>query len=227
MKINIEPTWAEVLKDEFDKHYFEDLVLALKEKKHNGRTIYPPGPLIFNAFDSTPFDEVKVVIIGQDPYHGPGQAMGLCFSVPRGIAVPASLKNIYKELNEDMGVPIADHGDLTSWAKQGVFMLNAVLTVEHKQAGSHKNLGWQLFTDAAIKALSEEKTGLVFLLWGNYARGKKQLIDEMKHYVLEAAHPSPLARGAYFGSKHFSKTNELLRKQNMPEIDWSPDVKVS
>ena len=221
INVTINDSWKEALQDEFGKNYFESLVLKLKSLKRAGTTFYPPGPLIFNAFNFTPFDEVKVVMIGQDPYHGPGQAMGLCFSVPRGIAVPASLKNIYKELATDVDMPIPSHGDLTNWAKQGVFMLNAVLTVEHKKAGSHQKLGWQDFTDAVIRNLSEKQNGLIFLLWGNFARSKKMLIDEMKHYVLEAAHPSPLARGAFFGCKHFSKTNELLIKQNKKPIDWT------
>ncbi len=219
--VSIESSWKNELEEEFNKPYFDVLVREIKQRKQNGRTIYPPGPLIFNAFNTTPFEEVKVVLIGQDPYHGPGQAMGLCFSVPKGIAVPASLKNIYKEMAQDIGMDIPNHGDLTSWSKQGVFMLNSVLTVEHKQAGSHKNLGWQQFTDAVIRRLSERKTSLIFLLWGNYARTKKELIDEMKHHVLEAAHPSPLARGAYFGSKHFSKTNQLLEAQGLDTISWT------
>ena len=221
LKIDIESSWYEALSAEFDKEYFLELVSQLKTLKKQGKVIYPPGHQIFNAFNTTPFDNVKVVIIGQDPYHGPGQAMGLCFSVARDVAVPASLKNIYKEMVTDIGFSTPDHGHLTAWAQQGVFMLNAVLTVERQQAGSHKKLGWQKFTDAAIRVLSEQKEGLIFLLWGNYAKSKKELIDTSRHHVLEAAHPSPLARGAYFGSRHFSKTNTLLKKQGSTPIDWS------
>jgi uracil-DNA glycosylase len=220
LKVSIESSWREVLSQEFEKPYFLDLVHTLKALKKERKTIYPTGPQIFNAFNTTPFDQVKVVIIGQDPYHGPGQAMGLCFSVAKDVRVPASLKNIYKELADDIGFDIPNHGDLTAWAAQGVFMLNAVLTVEHQKAGSHKSLGWQQFTDAAITALSEQKKGLVFLLWGNYARSKKDLIDVTNHHVLEAAHPSPLARGAYFGSRHFSKTNNILLEQGVTPINW-------
>ena len=175
---------------------------------------------MFNAFNLTPFDHVKVVVIGQDPYHGPGQAMGLSFSVPKGIKVPPSLKNIYKELANDVGIEVPDHGDLTYWARQGVFLLNAILTVEHKSPGSHKKVGWQKFTNAVIQKLSDEKEGLVFLLWGRFARSKVEIIDELKHYVLESAHPSPLAGDAFMGNHHFSKTNELLLRQGEKAIDW-------
>ena len=220
LNVDIESSWKSELIDEFSQPYFQQIAALLKEAKQSGKTTYPPGPLIFNAFKLTPFDQVKVVIIGQDPYHGPNQAMGLCFSVNRQERVPASLKNIYKEMVTDIDFEIPNHGDLTAWAEQGIFMLNAVLTVEHKQAGSHKKFGWQSFTDAVIRKLSDKKSGLVFLLWGNYARSKKELIDSTKHHVLEAAHPSPLARGAYFGSKHFSKTNEILKSQSQTPIDW-------
>jgi len=220
VNVQIESSWKEVLADEFAKPYFTELIHAIKAEKKAGKTIYPPGPLIFNAYNSTPFDQVKVVIIGQDPYHGPGQAMGLSFSVPKSQAVPASLKNIYKEMQTDIGAPISSHGDLSSWAEQGVLMLNAILTVRHKDAGSHRKLGWQQFTDETIRQLSLRKPHLVFLLWGNYARSKKELIDQSKHHVLEAAHPSPLARGAYFGSKHFSRTNELLQQAGLSPIKW-------
>lgn len=218
--VKIEDSWRNALRQEFEKEYFDHIGQTLKKEKAEGKTIYPPGPLIFNAFDSAPFDKVKVVIIGQDPYHGPGEAMGLCFSVPKGIRVPPSLKNIYKELLSDLACPIPDHGDLSSWAKQGILLLNAMLTVRHKSPGSHKKIGWQTFTNAVIKKLSDEKEGLVFLLWGRFAQGKKEYIDELKHHVLEAAHPSPLAGGAYFGSKHFSKTNELLEQQGLEPIKW-------
>ncbi len=218
--VQIHPSWYSVLKEEFEKEYFESLIQQLKSMKRTGHRFYPPGPLIFNAFNTTPFEEVKVVILGQDPYHGPGQAMGLSFSVSRQVPVPASLKNIYKELNSDVGATIPQHGDLSSWAHQGVFLLNAVLTVEHKKAGSHRHLGWQQFTDAVIAQLSEQRSELVFLLWGNFARSKRDLIDAEKHLILEAAHPSPLARGAFFGCKHFSKTNEYLSATGQSTIQW-------
>lgn len=220
MSVKIEESWKKVLKDEFEQPYFQGIVTFLKNERAAGKVFYPPGPLIFNAFDKTPFDKVKVVILGQDPYHGPGQAMGLSFSVPKTVRTPASLKNIYKELFTDVGCQIPTHGDLTSWAEQGVFLLNAMLTVEHKQAGSHKKIGWQNFTDAVIRALSEEREGLVFMLWGNFAKAKGDLIDGTKHLVLNAAHPSPLAGGAYFGSKHFSQANAYLKAHGKEEIDW-------
>ena len=218
--IKIEDSWKKVLKDEFEKEYFPEIKSFLVNEIKSGKTIYPPGKLIFNAFNLTPFDKLKVVIIGQDPYHGPGQAMGLCFSVPKGVAIPASLKRIYKEQKEDVGIDIPTHGDLTSWAKQGVFLLNAILTVEHKSPGSHKKIGWQEFTDSVIKKISEEKEGIVFLLWGNFAKAKKVLIDESKHFILESAHPSPLAGNAFFGNHHFSKTNEILAKQGKKPVNW-------
>jgi uracil-DNA glycosylase len=216
INVQIEASWKALLQDEFEKPYFFQIVKELKEEKSKGIKIYPPGPLIFNAFNQTALVKLKVVVIGQDPYHGPGEAMGLSFSVPRGVRVPPSLKNIYKELHTDIGFNIPDHGDLSSWARQGVFLLNAILTVEHKNAGSHRKIGWHLFTDAVIQKLSDTKEGLVFLLWGNFAKSKKVLIDETKHHILEAAHPSPLAGGKFFGCKHFSKTNELLESP----VDW-------
>lgn len=221
--VKIEESWKEVLKEEFEQPYFQSLANFLRAEKIAGKKIYPPGSLIFNAFNTTPFNDVKVVILGQDPYHNPGEAMGLSFSVPRGVRKPPSLQNIYKELHDDLGVPIPQHGDLTKWAEQGVFLLNAMLTVEHRQAGSHKDAGWQNFTDAVIRKLSEEREGLVFMLWGSFARSKKVLIDANRHLVLEAAHPSPLARGAYFGSRHFSKANQYLQQQGKTPIDWSLD----
>lgn len=221
VNVQIEESWKEVLKDEFKKPYFHALVNKLKSLKEEGKTVYPPGSVIFNAFDQTPFEQVKVVILGQDPYHNPGEAMGLSFSVPKNKRVPPSLKNIYKEMKTDIDVEPADHGDLTKWAKQGVFLLNAMLTVEHKKAGSHRKLGWQNFTDEVIRQLSDRREHLVFMLWGNFARQKKELIDEGKHLVLEAAHPSPLARGAYFGSKNFSQANAYLEKNGKEPIDWS------
>ena len=219
--IQIDQSWHNVLAEEFNKPYFGQITSFIKDEIRAGKTIYPPGSLIFNAFNNTPFGDVRVVILGQDPYHKPGEAMGLCFSVPKGVRIPPSLRNIYKELNTDVGMDIPDHGDLTSWADQGVFLLNAMLTVERSRAGSHKNIGWQTFTNAVIQKLSDEKDGLIFMLWGNFARSKKVLIDEMKHYVLEAVHPSPLAGGGFNGCKHFSKANEILAKQGQPPIDWS------
>lgn len=219
-EVKIESSWKQILQAEFEKPYFTNLVEFLKKEKESGKTIYPPGPQIFNAFEQCPFDKVRVVILGQDPYHQPGQAMGLSFSVPKGIPLPASLKNIYKELHSDLDVKMPCHGDLTEWAKNGVFLLNAILTVEKSKAGSHQKTGWQEFTDAVIRNLSDHKTRIVFLLWGNFARSKKVLIDQSKHTVLEAAHPSPLAGGAFFGCRHFSKTNEILLQLNQPPIEW-------
>ncbi len=219
-KVHIEKSWKDVLWTNFESQYFDNISLHLKNAKGNGKTIYPPGSMIFHAFNLTPLDKVKVVILGQDPYHGPGEAMGLCFSVPKNIKIPPSLKNVYKELITDCGITMPVHGDLSSWADQGVFLLNAMLTVEHKSPGSHKNIGWQEFTDAVIQLISEKKSGIIFLLWGRFAQSKKVLIDEMKHYVLEAAHPSPLARNAFMGCAHFSKTNELLKTNKQSPIDW-------
>ncbi|MDZ4681882.1 MAG: uracil-DNA glycosylase [Saprospiraceae bacterium] len=219
--VKIDPSWKAVLENEFDQPYFQAIASFLRREKEAGKVIYPPGPLIFNAFDSTPFEQVKVVILGQDPYHNPGEAVGLSFSVPRGVATPPSLKNIYKELNADVGTPIPAHGDLSSWATQGVFLLNAMLTVEHKQAQSHQHIGWQNFTDAVIRKLSEQREHLVFMLWGNFARKKKELIDASRHLILEAAHPSPLAGGAFFGCKHFSKANAYLEAHGLTPVEWA------
>jgi len=219
--IRIEKSWRDKLAPEFSKPYFAQIKEFLTGEKANGKAIFPPGPLIFNAFEQTPFDKVRVVILGQDPYHNPGQAMGLCFSVPKSVPVPASLKNIYKELNRDVGFKIPDHGDLTAWASQGVFLLNTILTVEKNKAGSHSNIGWHLFTNAVIRTLSEQREGLIFLLWGNYAKSKKELIDEKKHVILEAAHPSPLARDAFRGCGHFSQVNQILMKRGENPINWS------
>lgn len=219
--VKIEASWKEVLNAEFDKPYFQTLVDFLKKEKAAGKVIYPPGSLIFNAFELTPLAEVKVVILGQDPYHNPGEAMGLSFSVPKGVKTPPSLQNIYKEINADLGVPIPSHGDLSNWARQGVFLLNAMLTVEKSRAGSHQSSGWQHFTDAVIQTLSQKREHLVFMLWGNFAKKKGALIDGSKHLILEAAHPSPLAGGAFFNCKHFSKANEYLREHGMKEIDWA------
>jgi uracil-DNA glycosylase len=222
MDVKIDPTWKEALKTEFTKPYFLQIITVLRSEKMANKTIYPPGPLIFNAYNTTPIDKVKVVILGQDPYHGPGQAHGLCFSVSNGIATPPSLVNIYKELNSDIGIPIPGHGNLTKWAQQGVFLINASLTVQAASPMSHAKIGWAEFTDATIRKISEIKEKVVFLLWGKFAQEKQSLIDETKHLVLKAAHPSPLsAYNGFLGCKHFSKTNEYLIKNNLTPIDWS------
>ncbi len=220
--VNIHPSWKEALTDEFQQPYFAAIKQSLLQEKQAGNVVYPPGKLIFNAFDATPFDEVKVVILGQDPYHGPGQAMGLSFSVPRNVGTPPSLENMYKELKTDLDLEMPPHGDLTAWAEQGVFLLNASLTVRARQANSHQKIGWQKFTDAVIRTLSNKREGLVFLLWGGFAKKKASLIDKTKHHVLTSGHPSPLSanRGYWFGNKHFSKTNELLNAQGKEPIDW-------
>jgi len=205
---------------EFHSPYFSDLKQFLLEEKH-GYTIYPPGNLIFNAFKHTPFDRVKVVILGQDPYHGKGQAHGLCFSVPQGIPQPPSLVNIFKELHTDLEIPVPAHGNLETWADQGVLLINATLTVRAGQAGSHQKRGWETFTNRVIERVSELKSGVVFLLWGRYAQAKQSLIDGNKHLVLKAAHPSPLsAYNGFFGCRHFSRTNAYLKQQGKEEIDW-------
>jgi len=218
---SIDNSWNTILNEEFQKPYFIEIKKALTLSREAGKTIYPSESYIFNAFNLTFFDSLKVVIIGQDPYHNPGQAMGLSFSVPKGIKVPPSLRNIYKEINQDIGCPIPDHGDLSNWASQGILMLNAILSVEEKSPGSHKKLGWQIFTDAVISYISDVKEGVIFMLWGNYAQGKASLIDTDKHHILKAAHPSPLARGAFFGCKHFSQCNNLLQKQGKSIINWT------
>jgi uracil-DNA glycosylase len=218
--VKIESSWKTALAAEFEQPYFAAISAHLKQEIAAGKTIFPPGALIFNAFNLTPFDKVKVVILGQDPYHNPGEAMGLCFSVPRGVRVPPSLVNVYKELKADLDIPIAKHGDLSSWATQGVFLLNAMLTVEKNQAASHKDIGWQHFTDVVIRTLSAEREGLVFLLWGNFAKKKAALIDGQKHLILESAHPSPLAGNAFSGCKHFSKTNAYLLEHQQTPINW-------
>jgi uracil-DNA glycosylase len=219
--VQIEESWKAILEAEFQQPYFAAIKQFLVNEKESGKVIYPPGPLIFNAFNATPFDKVKVVVLGQDPYHNPGQAMGLSFSVPRTQKVPASLRNVYKELAANIdGFQIPTHGDLSNWSTQGVFMLNAMLTVEHKKAGSHKKIGWQKFTDAVIKKLSDEKEGLIFMLWGNFAKGKKAFIDTEKHHILESAHPSPLAGNAFLNNNHFGKANEILTSQGKEPIDW-------
>ncbi len=222
MEVKIEQSWKEVLHNEFSKPYFQQITAHLKTEKATSATIYPPGPLIFNAFDKTPFDKVKVVLLGQDPYHGKGQAMGLSFSVQDGIKPPPSLENIFTELHDDIGMPIPHTGNLTKWAEQGVFLLNAILTVRAKEPASHQKIGWQQFTDKVIQILSDEKKGIVFLLWGKFAHEKQVLIDATKHHILKAAHPSPFsADKGFFGCRHFSKTNQLLAKEGKDPIDWS------
>ncbi len=222
MDVKIEPSWKEALKNEFTKPYFLEIVTFLKIEKNNGKTIYPPGPLIFNAFNQTPFDKVKVVILGQDPYHNPGQAHGLSFSVPNGIKPPPSLVNIYKEIQKDVNIAMpTGYGNLTKWAEQGVLLLNAILTVRANEPASHAKNGWMNFTDAVITKISDEKKGVIFLLWGKFAQEKQLLIDETKHFVLKAAHPSPFsADKGFLGCKHFSKTNELLTNQGLTPINW-------
>lgn len=223
MEINphIEASWKELLKEEFDKQSFHELKEFLVEEKAN-HIVYPPGGLIFNAFKLTPFNEVRVVILGQDPYHGPGQAHGLCFSVQQGVTPPPSLVNIFKEIERDLGIPVPRTGNLEKWARQGVLLLNATLTVRANQPGSHQRHGWELFTDAVIQKLSAGRVGIIFLLWGKFAGEKEGLIDTKRHYVLKAAHPSPFsAYNGFFGCRHFSKTNEILKKHGLEEIDWS------
>jgi uracil-DNA glycosylase len=222
MDVQIEDSWKKELKQEFTKAYFQQIVAFLKTEKIQGKIIYPPGSLIFNAFTQTPFDAVKVVILGQDPYHGQGQAHGLCFSVQDGIQPPPSLLNIYKEIESDIGVGMpSNYGNLSKWAQQGVLLINAFLTVRANEAASHSKIGWENFTNAVIRKISDEKKGVVFLLWGKFAQEKQSLIDETKHHVLKAAHPSPLsAYNGFFGCKHFSRTNELLLQQGLEPIDW-------
>ena len=221
-EIRLEQSWKERLAPEFSKSYMVSLREFLLQRKRAGAVVYPPGPKIFNALDSTPFDRVKVVVLGQDPYHGPGQAHGLCFSVRLGVPTPPSLINIFKEINEDLGVPPAQHGYLQHWANQGVLLLNAVLTVERGRAGSHQGKGWEQFTDQVVRLLNAERDGLVFLLWGNYALKKGAVIDRARHLVLTAPHPSPLsASRGFFGCRHFSKANQYLEEQGLEPIDWS------
>jgi uracil-DNA glycosylase len=223
MSIDLEASWLHVLKSEFEQPYMLKLKEFLKAEKSAGNIIYPKSSDIFNAFNTTAFDDVKVVILGQDPYHGPQQAHGLSFSVQKGVDIPPSLRNIYKELQTDIpGFAIPQHGNLTGWAQQGVLLLNATLTVQAANAGSHQKKGWEQFTDTVIKKISDEKQGVVFILWGNYAQSKSVLIDPTKHLVIKSTHPSPLAvsRGGFFGSRPFSKTNEYLIKQGKTPIDW-------
>ena len=221
MDVKIEASWKKHIGNEFDKQYFIDLTQFVRQE-YLHHQCFPPGKLVFNAFNLCPFDKVKVVIIGQDPYHEMGQAMGLSFSVPQGVVMPPSLINIFKEIEMDMGTPMPANGDLTRWAKQGVLLLNATLTVRAHQAGSHQRKGWEEFTDAAIRALSAERSNLVFILWGGYARSKKALIDASKHLVLESVHPSPLSanRGGWFGNHHFSRCNDYLKAHGIEPIQW-------
>ena len=221
VEVRIEKSWKDALAEEFGKPYFESLVRFLHKEKAEGQTIYPPGSQIFRAFDLTPVENLKVVILGQDPYHGPGQAHGLSFSVSAGVPAPPSLKNILKEIESDLGVKMSGYPDLEKWARQGVLLLNAVLTVRAGAAASHSKIGWEEFTDAVIRYISDNCEGVVFLLWGNFARSKSALIDRSRHHVLEAAHPSPLARGAFFGCRHFSQTNDILKSKGLQPIDWT------
>lgn len=220
----IEESWKNLLKDEFQSDYFHTLKKFLVNEKKNG-AVYPPGNYIFNAYNRTPVDKVKVVIIGQDPYHGKGQAHGLCFSVQKGIQKPPSLQNIFKELKNDLNISVPSHGNLEYWTDEGVFLLNATLTVRASHAGSHQNKGWETFTDATIEKLSEVKNCLVFLLWGKFAQAKEKLIDTSKHYILKASHPSPFsAHNGFFGCRHFSKANQILKLKGIDPIDWKiPD----
>ncbi len=220
MKVNIEKSWNEVIKQEFEKEYFVKLINFVKQE-YSSQTIYPPGKEKFSAFDLCPFSDVKVVILGQDPYHGSGQAHGLCFSVKEGVKTPPSLKNIYKELKSDIGLEIPDSGNLNHWAKQGILLINATLTVRASKAGSHQKKGWEEFTNAVIEVISSQKQNIVFLLWGAYAQKKGQIIDRKKHFVLESAHPSPFsAHRGFLGNKHFSKTNDYLKSIGKKTIKW-------
>lgn len=220
MEVKIEESWKAVLKDEFEKDYFSALTNFVRNE-YKTQNIYPPAKLIFNAFDQCPFNNLKVVILGQDPYHGPGQAHGLCFSVNDGVVFPPSLRNIFKELKNDLGKEIPLTGNLTNWATQGVLLLNATLTVRVNQAGSHQNKGWETFTDTVIQKISEQKNRVVFILWGNYAIGKSKFIDQNKHLVLSSVHPSPLsASRGFFGNRHFSRANEFLVKNGLEEVSW-------
>lgn len=219
--VQIEESWKQLLEDQFEQPYFFALKQFLKQEKQQGATVYPPGRLIFHAYNLTPVDQVKVVILGQDPYHGPGQAHGLCFSTPDGVEPPPSLKNIFKEISDDWGATMSGSGNLTPWARQGVFLLNAILTVRRGAPTSHQGKGWEPFTNATIRRLSEAREGLVFLLWGKFAQGKESLIDRNKHLILEAAHPSPFsAHRGFFGCRHFSQTNAYLEEQHRTPINW-------
>ncbi|MRI34503.1 uracil-DNA glycosylase [Endozoicomonas sp. OPT23] len=224
--VRLEPSWKSHLQEEFNKEYMQNLRAFLLNEREAGKVIYPKGSEYFRAMELTPFDQVKVVVLGQDPYHGPGQAHGLCFSVRPDVRTPPSLVNMYKELNADLGIPPASHGCLESWAKQGVLLLNSVLTVEHKQAASHQKRGWEQFTDKVIHELNAKREGLVFILWGSYAQRKGSFIDHTRHLVLKAVHPSPLsAHRGFFGSKPFSQTNHYLESRGLAPIDWQlPEI---
>ncbi|GAA6153696.1 uracil-DNA glycosylase [Pseudoteredinibacter isoporae] len=220
--VQLDPSWKALLADEFEQAYMQQLGDFLRTEKAAGKVIFPPGPQMFNALNSTPFDKVKVVVLGQDPYHGPGQAHGLSFSVPPGVRIPPSLLNIYKEIERDLGLAIPNHGCLQSWADQGVLLLNATLSVQQANAGSHQNKGWEQFTDKIVQLLSEQREGLVFLLWGSYAQKKGRVIDSQKHCVLKSVHPSPLsAHRGFLGCGHFSATNHYLLQRGQTAIDWS------
>lgn len=221
MDVKIEAGWKNILKDEFSQPYFANIVQLLRTEKEQGKIIYPPGPQIFSAFDQTPFEEVKVVLLGQDPYHGPGQAMGLSFSVPDGIKPPPSLVNIFKELHADTGISIPRTGNLTPWAKQGVLLLNASLTVRVNEPNSHAKSGWHQFTDAVIQKIARYRSNVVFLLWGAFARQKAVFIDPSKHLVLQSAHPSPFSVDKFMGCRHFSKTNQYLMQHGIVPVNWS------
>jgi len=228
VKVQIDSSWSSVLDHQFKQTYFRELTQFLNDRNTEGVVIYPPDKERFAAFNTTHFDQIKVVILGQDPYHGQGEAHGLCFSVTKGTRIPPSLRNIFKELKADLNLDIPSHGQLTSWAKEGVFLLNTILSVEHKQPASHKNKGWETFTDAVIKTISDKKNHVVFILWGAFAKGKKSLIDTSKHLVLEAPHPAAEVyaggKAGFFGSKPFSTTNNYLKEQNLSPVNWSiPD----
>lgn len=219
---SLDPSWMNQIGDQLDQPYMQELRAFLKNEKAAGKVIYPPGPMIFNAFNHTPFEQVKVIIIGQDPYHGDGQAQGLSFSVPNGMRLPPSLLNIFKEIEQDLGIRMSGNGDLTPWAQQGVLLLNATLTVEQAKAGSHQNRGWEQFTDAAIEALNAHRSGLVFVLWGSYAQKKGRIIDTSRHLVLKSPHPSPLsAHRGFFGQHQFSSINQYLIQAGQTPIEWS------
>ena len=221
MGIKIEESWKRMLEDEFEKEYFKGLIHFIKTEKEAGKVIYPPGPLFFRAFTKTPFEKIKVVILGQDPYHNPGQANGLSFSVPDGVRKPPSLLNIFKELKDDLGLEIPVSGNLEGWAKEGVLLLNASLSVRQGEPGSHGRAGWVHFTDAVIKKISDERKNVVFLLWGNFAQAKELLIDQSRHFILKAPHPSPLsANRGFLGCKHFSKTNKILMQEGIQPVNW-------
>jgi uracil-DNA glycosylase len=224
INLTLEENWKNLLKKEFDSEYFLKIISHLEQEKKNLVTVYPVEEKIFNALNLTPLNSIKVVIIGQDPYHGVNQAHGLCFSVMKGVQPPPSLVNIFKELKQDIGMPIPTHGELTKWGKEGVLLLNSILTVRANQAASHQSIGWQLFTDSLITLISDQLEGLIFLLWGRYAQSKESLINQDKHFVLKAAHPSPFsAYDGFFGCKHFSKTNEILKSIGKKPIDWQID----